>query len=73
MKKKAKAKAGKVKSGRKRSATKDLSARKASSVKGGLLPAVYETPIKLPDRYKVAGDGSVRPPIKIAGTGIGLE
>jgi hypothetical protein len=37
MKKKAKAK-GKVKAGRKRSAVKDLAAKKA--VKGGLLPAV---------------------------------
>jgi hypothetical protein len=52
---KKKAKAGKVKSGRKRSRTKDLSAKKAGSVKGGLLPAV-----KPNLGYKVLGDGSVR-------------
>ena len=47
MKKKAKAKVkaktkakGKAKAGRKRSAVKDLAPRKASAVKGGLLPAV---------------------------------
>jgi hypothetical protein len=38
MKKKAKVK-GKAKTSRKRSAVKDLSARKAGAVKGGLLPA----------------------------------
>ena len=56
MKKKA-AKRGKAKTSRKRSATKDLSAKKAGSVKGGLLPAVHTAP-----SYKIlAGDGSVRP------------
>ena len=56
MKKKA-AKTGKAKTSRKRSATKDLSAKKAGSVKGGLLPAVQPA-----SSYRIlAGDGSVRP------------
>jgi hypothetical protein len=56
MKKKA-AKAGKVKAGRKRSAVKDLSAKKAGGVKGGLLPAVKTLPAV---QYEALGDGSVR-------------
>jgi len=66
MKKKAKVKAkGKVKAGRKRSAMKDLTAKKA--VKGGLLPAVRpgvsntgigNTGFQLPAVQKAA-DGSV--------------
>jgi hypothetical protein len=55
MKKKA-AKTGKAKTGRKRSALKDLSAKKAGSVKGGLLPAVHTTT----GSKILAGDGSVR-------------
>lgn len=67
MKKKAKAK-GKVKAGRKRSAVKDLAAKK--TVKGGLLPAVRpvrpgvsntgigNTGFQLPAVQKAA-DGSV--------------
>jgi hypothetical protein len=59
MKKKA-AKTGKAKTSRKRSATKDLSAKKAGSVKGGLLPAVHTAPTA--SSYKIlSGDGSVRP------------
>jgi hypothetical protein len=46
-KKKAKVK-GKAKTSRKRSAMKDLSAKKEGAVKGGLLPAVQKV-----------GDGSV--------------
>ncbi len=64
MKKKAKVK-GKAKTSRKRSAVKDLSAKKAGSVKGGL-PAVQlqgraykvSTGLLLPAVQKVA-DGSV--------------
>jgi hypothetical protein len=62
--KKAKAK-GKAKAGRKRSTVKDLGAKKAGSVKGGLLPATQSTTSKkistgllLPAVQKVA-DGSV--------------
>jgi hypothetical protein len=45
MKKRAKTKAkakGKAKTGRKRSGVKDLAPKKASAVKGGLLPAVQQ-------------------------------
>ena len=56
---KKKAKAGKVKAGRKRS-TKDLSARKAGAVKGGLLPAINQSSLKIADGSTVLGDGSVR-------------
>lgn len=59
--KKKKAAKGKAKTSRKRSATKDLSARKASAVKGGLLPASTFVPAV---QHKVAADGSV---LKIAG------
>jgi len=55
MKKKA-AKTGKAKTSRKRSVTKDLSAKKAGTVKGGLLPAVRTTT----GSKILAGDGSVR-------------
>jgi hypothetical protein len=53
---KKKAKAGKVKSKRKRSSTRDLSAKKAGAVKGGLLPAVKPNL----GYSAVLGDGSVR-------------
>jgi hypothetical protein len=53
---KKKAKTGRAKAARKRSATKDLTARKSRSVKGGLLPAVKQLPAVL---YSL-GDGSVR-------------
>jgi hypothetical protein len=65
--KKAKSRAkGKAKASRKRSAVKDLGARKAGAVKGGLLPAVrttttaqkVSTGLLLPAVQKVA-DGSV--------------
>lgn len=46
MKKKTKGK-GKARTSRKRSAVKDLSAKKAATVKGGLLPAVAPTALKL--------------------------
>lgn len=46
---KKKAAKGKVKTGRKRSGVKDLSAKKASAVKGGLLPAVYPVSYKVLD------------------------
>jgi hypothetical protein len=61
MKKKAKAKVkGKAKTSRKRSAAKDLSAKKAGAVKGGLLPASTALPA-VQQGYKIAaGDGSVR-------------
>jgi len=55
MKKKA-AKTGNAKTSRKRSVTKDLSAKKAGTVKGGLLPAVRMTT----ESKILAGDGSVR-------------
>jgi hypothetical protein len=53
---KKKAAKGKAKTKRSRSATKDLSAKKAGSVKGGLLPAVNQLPAV---QYKFA-DGSVK-------------
>ena len=56
MKKKA-AKTGKAKTSRKRSVTRDLSAKKAGTVKGGLLPASQLLPAV---QSKIVGDGSVR-------------
>jgi hypothetical protein len=65
--KKAKAK-GKAKASRKRSAVKDLSAKKASSVKGGLLPAVnVATNKKL--STELGGGGLMLPAVQRPGDG----
>ena len=57
--KKAKAK-GKAKASRKRSAVKDLGAKKAGSVKGGLLPASPQ----LKTSYKVSTGGLQLPAVQ---------
>ena len=57
MKKKKTTTAGKAKTARKRSAAKDLTAKKAGAVKGGLLPASQLLPAV---QSTIVGDGSVR-------------
>lgn len=51
---------GKAKTSRKRSPVKDLSAKKAGAVKGGLLPASTALPAVQQGYKLAAGDGSVR-------------